>query len=202
VYPKFSFNRGKAVRPLNRETFRQAVQVFTTWFYDMQKHCFLTGQPLSERQCRVARLCGVTDPGKVRILFVPEIEKFIPGRVNMYIDWQIKECSVPALAAGHGLLIRESHRDRRCLRRHKFYHIAEFEKNSIEWVVRKYLSEAMASPIKSGRMIKSPTSRCIGLAFQSFFPWTKSEEALYVKGQRIDRLFDSVSKRFIVDKTN
>jgi hypothetical protein len=100
------------------------------------------GAPLSARQSEDARLAGVQDPDRVRLLVVDRIPlPDNPALAEAARRAQIITDASRAIAIGHGIIIRADRWQDRELLLHQLVHVAQCERaGGLELFVEQYLN--------------------------------------------------------------
>lgn len=126
-----------------QEHFPALLERAIDWVSDWEATALESGRELDSAERIDARLAGVSQPARIRLLAVPEIP--LPGdellaAANAQANFLTPDG--PAITLGYAVLVRrEREKDRRLLV-HEFAHVAQYERmGGIEGFLREYLAE-------------------------------------------------------------
>jgi hypothetical protein len=133
---------------IDQETFEQLLPVAYQWARLQEEFVLTHGNPLSSQHIADARLAGVQDCARVRVLVVdrmplPEDPTLAAASRRIGIITEDTRC----MGFGHALIIRVDAWNDRELILHNFVHIAQCERSGgLEEWCRQYLSDRMSCP--------------------------------------------------------
>lgn len=117
------------------------------WAKKQQDYILQHGAPLTAAQTKDARLVGVQDPGKVRVLVVDRIP--LPEDTELADAARHSQIITDAsrgVAIGHGIIIRADSWQNRELLLHQLVHVAQCERSGgLESFVAQYLADRRSS---------------------------------------------------------
>lgn len=115
------------------------------WVENKQTTILKLGQELTEEQKKDAVLAGVQQPGKIRLLYMPEIPRPDDGLLMLSNDMvHLVTPDNTGLALYYGIYIRESCRNDRETHVHEFVHVSQYEKlGGIAPFLSRYLLECV-----------------------------------------------------------
>jgi hypothetical protein len=133
---------------VNRETFESLLPLAYQWAKAQEDFVLASGNPLGPRHAHDAKLAGVQDSARVRVLVVdriplPENPELAEASKRIGIITQDTRCA----GFGHALIIRVDAWNDRELILHNLVHIAQCERcgGLAEWV-RQYLGDRTNCP--------------------------------------------------------
>jgi hypothetical protein len=119
-----------------------ALPIATAWARRQEKRILRAGVPLNEQQLADARLVGVAEPERVRLLVVDRVPPRVPF-VNR---------STIGMALGHGIFLRRDFADRRSLLLHELVHTAQYERLGFRAFLQRYLHECLTCGYPGGAL--------------------------------------------------
>jgi hypothetical protein len=132
---------------IDQETFERFASLACQWAKTQEAFILKHGSPLSPRQIADARLAGVQDPARVRVLVV--------DRIPLPDDEELAEAARHAqiitdasrgVAIGYGIIIRADSWQNRELILHQLVHVAQCERSGgLEPFVAEYLYDRRSS---------------------------------------------------------
>ena len=136
------------IRMIDQEKFDRLMPLACKWATAQETYVLKHGLPLTTRQMADARLAGVRDASRVRVLVVdriplPEDEELAETARRAQI---ITDAS-RAVAIGHGIIIRADSWQNRELLLHQLVHVAQCERSGgLKSFVEEYLSDRRTCP--------------------------------------------------------
>ncbi|HKP02988.1 MAG TPA: hypothetical protein VJU77_06430 [Chthoniobacterales bacterium] len=133
---------------IDQEKFDRLMPLACQWAKAQETYVLKHGLPLTARQMADARLAGVQDSSRVRVLVVdrislPEDEELAETARRAQI---ITDAS-RAVAIGHGIIIRADSWQNRELLLHQLVHVAQCERSGgLNSFVEEYLSDRRTCP--------------------------------------------------------
>ncbi len=133
---------------MDQQTFEELVERALQWSAAQEKLILEHGMPLRENQAADARLVGVRETDRIRILLVDRIEPpDDPELAEAARRNQIITDASRGVTIGHGIVIRADAWGNRELLLHQFVHVAQCEKaGGLEPAVREYLIDRRDCP--------------------------------------------------------
>jgi hypothetical protein len=135
------------LRVIDQATFDRLLPLACTWAREQEVFVLSRGSPLGPRHAADARLAGVEDIGKVRILVVDRMP--LPENKELAEATRVTQVITNAsrgVTFGHGIIIRADAWGDRELLLHQFVHVAQCERaGGIESFVQSYLSDRQQS---------------------------------------------------------
>jgi hypothetical protein len=127
------------------EQFEFLLPLACQWAAAQEQHILAVGAPLSQMALADARRAGVTQPERVRILYVPEIP--IPEHPALRAAAEQTQLISPltgGLTLRYGIFIRADCAYSREMVVHELGHTAQYERHGgFESFLRQYLSECL-----------------------------------------------------------
>ena len=132
---------------INEKDFERLARLASQWAKSQEAYILKHGVPLGPDQVLDARLAGVEDTDRVRVLVVDRIplpdDKELADAAR---GAQIITDSSRAVTIGHGIIIRADSWQNRELFLHQFVHIAQCERSGgLESFVGEYLMDRRSS---------------------------------------------------------
>lgn len=125
------------------ENFSLLLDKAIDWASDLEAQVLESGVELTAEQSIDARLAGVKEHARVRVLFAEEIP--LPDEPTLAAANQQVRLITPtdsALTLGFGIIIREGYSDLRRLLVHEFVHVAQYERfGGMERFLQEYLTQ-------------------------------------------------------------
>ena len=135
------------------------------WASDLEAQILESGRELASNESIDARLAGVKEPARIRLLAVPllplpEDESLLAA--NRQIGLVTPDGA--GLAIGYAVLIREEfQRDRRSLV-HEFVHVAQYERiGGVDPFLREYLTEVARAGYQESALEKEAVRRTLAI---------------------------------------
>src|SRR6266550_2029433 len=145
-----SFRVGSLTRMdagITPEQFKLLLPLASQWAAAQEQRICSHGQALSDAQLADARLAGVAEPERVRLLYVPEIP--IPEHPALRAAADATKLISPltgGLTLRYGIFIRSDCRFHRAMIVHEFGHTAQYERfGGFEPFLRQYLFECLTA---------------------------------------------------------
>lgn len=128
---------------MDPETFLRLAPLACQWARTQEELILRMGVPLGEKQLADARLAGVQDPTRVRILVVDRVPlPDEPPLAEAAARAQIIPRAARGMAIGHGIIIRADCWPERELVLHQLVHVAQCERaGCLENFVQEYLCD-------------------------------------------------------------
>lgn len=127
------------------EQFASLLPLACQWAAAQEQHILAAGEQLSDAQLADARLAGVIEPHRVRLLYVSQIP--IPQHPALRVAAEQTELISPltgGLTLRYGIFIRSDCRFDRAMVLHELGHTAQYERlGGIEPFLRQYLFECL-----------------------------------------------------------
>jgi hypothetical protein len=125
--------------------FDQLVQLMTLWSDQWQAHILEHGKPLNGEEVEDARTVGITSPGKVRVLDVPNIPMpHYPLLRSMLIKPDIFDVDANGLTLEYGIFLKNPSFPRNYWLTHEMVHVAQYERmGGLLPCLRQYLRECL-----------------------------------------------------------
>ena len=132
---------------IDQETFEQLLPAAYQWAKAQEEFVLAHGIPLSPQQLADARLAGVRDCERIRVLVVDRIPLPESGELAEAAQrTRIITGDTPCVGLGHAILIRAEAWGDRELLVHNLVHIAQCERSgSLEHWVQQYLFDRQTS---------------------------------------------------------
>ena len=133
---------------VNPETFEYLLPLAYQWAKEQEEFVLSSGNPLGPRQAHDAKLVGVNDCDRVRVLVVdriplPENRQLAEASKRIGIITEETRC----VGFGHALIVRVDAWNDRELILHNLVHIAQCERcGGLEQWVREYLGDRTNCP--------------------------------------------------------
>lgn len=133
---------------IDQKTFKQLLPLAVQWTKAQEEFALKHGNPLSARHLADAKLVGVKEPARVRVLAVdrislPEHPQLAEASKRIGIITEDTRC----MGIGYALIIRVDAWNDRELILHNLVHIAQCERaGSLEQWVREYLRDRTNCP--------------------------------------------------------
>lgn len=126
---------------IDQEQFEHFVSLAYQWAKEQEAFILRHGAPLSTRQMADARLAGVQDPARIRVLVVDRMPlPDDPELAEAARFAQIITNASRGVAIGHGIIIRVDSWNNRELLLHQLVHVAQCERSGgLETFVGEYL---------------------------------------------------------------
>ena len=146
--------KGPFARVINQEQFDILSPAAYQWAITQERLILERGAPLGSRHLQDARLVGVQDPSRVRVLVVdripfPEDEMLAQAARRAQI---ITDAS-HAMTVGYGIVIRADCWHDRELLVHQFVHVAQCERSGgLELYMKAYLIDRREARFSAGLM--------------------------------------------------
>ena len=128
---------------IDQKQFEHFVPLAYQWAKEQEAFILRHGASLSTRQMADARLAGVQDPARIRVLVVDRMPLPEGGELaEAARSAQIITNASRGVAIGHGIIIRVDSWNNRELLLHQLVHVAQCERSgSLESFVRDYLCD-------------------------------------------------------------
>jgi hypothetical protein len=121
--------------------------IATTWARRQERRILRAGVPLNELQLAEARLVGVAEPERVRVLVVERV----PPRVPLLAS------STIGMALGYGIFLRRDFCGSRALLLHELAHTAQYERLGFRSFLHRYLHECLTCGYPGGALEREAT---------------------------------------------
>jgi hypothetical protein len=127
------------------EQFEMLLPLACEWAAAQEQRILATGEALSDTMLGNARLVGVADPERVRLLYVPEIPiPDDPALCAAVEETQFLSPLTRGLTLRYGIFIRSDCRSDRTMVIHELGHTAQYEHlGGFEPFLRRYLFECL-----------------------------------------------------------
>jgi hypothetical protein len=133
------------VAPITAEQFEFLLPLACEWAQAQEQHILAAGAPLSQHGLSDAARIGISQPQRVRILYVPEIP--IPQHPALRVAAEQTQLISPltgGLTLRYGIFIREDCAYSRAMVVHELGHTAQYERlGGFEPFLRQYLFECL-----------------------------------------------------------
>jgi hypothetical protein len=133
---------------IDQEKFERLAPLAYQWAKQQEAYILKHGAPLAPQQLADARLVGVQDSTRVRVLVVDRIP--LPDDEELAQAARLAQIITDAsrgVAIGHGIIIRADNWQNRELLLHQLVHVAQCERSGgLESFVREYLCDRRSSP--------------------------------------------------------
>jgi len=128
------------------EQFEFLLPLACEWAAAQEQHILAAGAPLSHRAFADAERIGVSEPQRVRILYVPEIPiPEHPALRNVAKQTQLISPLTGGLTLRYGIFIRQDCACSRAMIVHELGHTAQYERlGGFEPFLRQYLFECLS----------------------------------------------------------
>lgn len=131
-----------------QKTLETTLSLACEWANDHEQLILLHGAPLGSQHLADARLAGVKNPSRIRVLIVDRIP--LPSNAQLAEvsrEKQILTTASRGCAFGYGIIIRADSWGDRELLLHQLVHVAQYERtHDLEACIREYVSERSNSP--------------------------------------------------------
>jgi hypothetical protein len=133
---------------IDQEKFDRLAPLAYQWAKQQEAYVLKHGAPLAAPQIADARLAGVADPARVRVLVVDRIPlPDDPELAEAARRAQIITDASRGVAIGYGIIIRADSWQNRELLLHQLVHVAQCERSGgLEAFVAEYLGDRRSSP--------------------------------------------------------
>jgi hypothetical protein len=146
---------------IDQEKFEQLLPLAYQWAKAQEEFVLAHGTPLSSQHMADARLAGVRDVERVKVLVVDRIPLPEGGeladearRVNIITE------DTRCVGVGHAIIIRAEAWGDRELLLHNFVHVAQCERSgSLEQWIRDYLLDRQTSPPFTAGLLEEEARR-------------------------------------------
>ena len=132
---------------IDQTTFDRLLPLACNWAREQEAFILSRGSPLGPRRAADARLAGVRDTEKIRILVVDRMP--LPDNKELAEATRVTQVITNAsrgVTFGHGIIIRADAWGDRELLLHQFVHVAQCERiGSLELFVQAYLRDRQRS---------------------------------------------------------
>jgi hypothetical protein len=132
---------------IDQATFDRLLPLACAWAREQEAFILSRGSPLGPRRAADARLAGVRDIGRIRILVVDRMP--LPENRELAEATRLTQIITHAsrgVTFGHGIIIRADAWGDRELVLHQFVHVAQCERaGGLESFVQSYLSDRQQS---------------------------------------------------------
>ncbi|CAN5723625.1 hypothetical protein BH20VER1_BH20VER1_32160 [soil metagenome] len=116
--------------------------IASTWARRQERRILRAGVPLDERQLADARLVGIVQPERIRLLIVDKIPPRVP----------LSASSTIGMALGYGIFLRRDYCGNRALLLHELAHTAQYERLGFRGFLRRYLDECLTCGYPGGAL--------------------------------------------------
>jgi hypothetical protein len=116
--------------------------IATTWARRQERRILRAGVPLDEQQLADARLMGIAQPERIRILVVDKIPPRVP----------LSATSTIGMALGYGIFLRRDFSGSRALLLHELAHTAQYERLGFRPFLDRYLHECLTCGYPGGAL--------------------------------------------------
>ena len=142
----------------------------TKWIAAQERRILAEGVPLSEQELADARLIGVIQPKRIRLLPVPFVPLPLYPLARTIGPWfNMPGDQTTALTARYGIFVRESHWGNRALIAHELVHTRQYERlGGIREFLKEYLSQCVRDGYSSALM--EHEARDLALAVRAIEP--------------------------------
>jgi hypothetical protein len=127
------------------EQFEIVLPLACEWAVAQEQRILAIGEALSGTMLTDARLVGIADPERIRLLYVPEIP--IPDDPALRVAVEETQFLSPltrGLTLRYGIFIRSDYRSDRTMLIHELGHTAQYERlGGFEPFLRRYLFECL-----------------------------------------------------------
>jgi len=140
-------------RLITPEHFRKHLSGACKWILEQERLILKNGISLTAAQLRDARLAGVAEPGRIRLLRV----RFIPMSTHPLLSAAAEAMGLntsltPCLAVRHGIFISSKYWGQRWWVAHELAHTAQYELLGIRAFIECYLYQCLAVGYPSAPM--------------------------------------------------
>jgi hypothetical protein len=145
-----------------RKNFDLLLERAVDWVSDMEALALEEGRELTSEERMDARLAGVTEPARIRVLVVPSLpvpEDELLARANAQA--RVLAAEGQGVALGYAVLLREGCESDRRLLVHEFAHIGQYERyGGLEGFLREYLGEIIEVGYENAPLETEARMRC------------------------------------------
>lgn len=127
------------------QEFDRIVQLMTLWAGQWQEHILRHGDALSNDEIEQARCVGVAEPGKVRVLKVPNIPMpHYPLLHSALIQSNSFDLDANGLTLEYGIFIKSVSFPQQYWVTHELVHVGQYERlGGLKMCLRQYLHECL-----------------------------------------------------------
>lgn len=131
--------------PISPEQFQLLLPLACAWAAEQEEQILAAGEGLSEAQLVDARFVGISNPERVRLLYVPEILPPAHPMLRRVAEaTQLISPLTGGLTLRYGIFVRSDCRGHRPLVVHELGHTLQYERlGGFEPFLRQYLSECL-----------------------------------------------------------
>jgi hypothetical protein len=133
---------------MDQKTLETTLSLACEWAHDHEQLILLHGAPLGSQHLADARLAGVKNPSRIRVLIVDRIP--LPSNAQLAEvarEKQILTTASRGCAFGYGMIIRADSWGDRELLLHQLVHVAQYERtHNLAACIREYVCERANSP--------------------------------------------------------
>ena len=150
---------------ISPELFEQLLPLVCAWAAEGEQRVLVEGEPLSAAELADARLAGVAQPERVRLLRVARVP--MPEHPEVRAAGEMAGMISPhtsGLTLRYGIFIRADSWRRRSLIAHELVHTAQYERlGGFEPFLRQYLSECLAVGYPAAALEQEAIKRSVAI---------------------------------------
>ena len=123
------------------------------WVSDLEAQVLESGTELAPNQLIDARLAGVKEPARIRLLVAREIP--VPQDVLLRAanhQFQLVSATGAGLTVGYAVILREGNEHKRHLLVHEFVHVGQYERMGVEGFLQEYLTQVIRNGYEGSPM--------------------------------------------------
>lgn len=143
-------------------TFPALLSKAIDWASDLEAAALESGKELDDSQRIDARLAGVKEPARIRLLIQPAVpvpDDEVLAAANSQVGFITADS--PGLTVGYAVFVKEGVPDERRVLVHEFVHVGQYERmGGIEGFLEEYLSELINVGYDHAPLETEAANRC------------------------------------------